>query len=352
MKRRDFIVGGSIALGTAGCSLGRRNIRFEQEYASFVVDEKPQTLRLPQQGAMDYGEIGSTGIRVSKLCFGSHMPMSAVPFERFRRKLIRDAFRAGVNFFDVYDEGQNIYQYEPMGTHIEPFRNEAVISIVHRPYNGRTPEQEMERVLRLFRRDWIDLVRCRAPVGSPAWDTLLRYREKGHIRAVGLNTHDADSVRSLIEQYPLDFVLFPYNFYGSKAFLNNPPDDYEPLATYLRRKGLGVLTMKAFSGDFMATPFDHAAKQLTGGDGPAFTPAALRYVLNSGINADATYVGMYNYHHLNQNLTAFYQSEITPEEQNLLTKLRGIADRHARTWLPGRYQWLTEWVPRRAAATA
>ncbi len=351
MKRRDFIFGGSLALGSAGCGLKGRSVRFEQEYASFVVDEKAQTLRLPQKGAMDYGEIGSTGIRVSKLCFGSHMPMSAVPYERFRRKLVCDAFRAGVNFFDAYDEGQNIYQYEPMGKHIEPFRNEAVISIVHRPYNGRTSEKEMERALRLFHRDWIDLVRCRVSLDSPVWDILFRYREKGHIRAVGLNPHDAESVRPLIEQYPLDFVLFPFNFYGSKAFLNNPPENYEPLVTYLRRKRLGVLTMKAFSGDFMATPFDRAAKQLNGGDGPAFAPAALRYVLNSGIGADSTYVGMYNYHHLNQNLTAFYQPTITDAEHDLLSKLREIADRHARAWLPGHYQWLADWVPNHAADT-
>ena len=348
MKRRDFISAGSLALGGAGCGLRGRGIPFEQEFASFVVDEKPQRLRAPKRGEMSYGEIGSTGIRISKLCFGSHMPMSAVPYERFRQKLVRDAYSAGVNFFDVYDEGQNIYQYEPMGNHIEPFRNDAVISIVHRPYNGRTSEQEMERVLRLFKRDWIDLVRSRAPIGSPIWDTLLKYREKGHIRALGLNTHDADSVRPLIEEYPLDFVLFPYNFYGSKAFLNNPPEEYEPLAAYLRRKGLGVLTMKAFSGDFMATPFDSAAKQLTGGDGPAFAPAALRHVLNSGIEADSTYTGMYNYHHLNQNLTAFYQPEMTAEERDLLLQLRGVADRHARSWLPDHYQWLADWAPKRS----
>lgn len=348
MKRRDFLTKGTVgalALGTAGCSALKR-YKFEPEYAGMTWGM--QRLRKPSTGSMPMGEIGTTGIKVSRFCFGSHMPVEAVPFEKFRQKLIRDAYSCGINFFDVYDEGQDVYQYEPIGKHLAPMINDVVISIVHRPYNGRTSEEEMERVLRLFGRDYIDLVRGRGTLNSPVWDTLFRFKEKGHIRAVGMSTHDYEGILPYIDNLPLDYLLFPYNFYGNKAFTNNPPENYEPLVKKLREKGMGVLIMKAFSGDYLATPFDKIALQITGRDGPRFAPAALRYILDSGINADAIYTGMYTYGHLNQNLTAFYNPNMTDEEHNLLSKLSDIAEKHAEAWLPEHYKWLVKWAPEKS----
>ncbi len=226
MKRREFLAKGTVgalAVGTAGCS-SLKSYKFEPEYAQMTWGM--QSLRKPNTGSMPMGEIGTTGIKVSKFCFGSHMNIEAVPYERFRQKLIRDAYSAGINFFDVYDEGQDIYQYEPMGKHLSPIINDVVISIVHRPYNCRTSEEEIERVLRLFGRDYIDLVRGQGTVDSPVWDTLFRFKEKGYIRAVGMSTHDEESILPYIEKLPLDYLLFPYNFYGNKSFANDPPDDF------------------------------------------------------------------------------------------------------------------------------
>jgi aryl-alcohol dehydrogenase-like predicted oxidoreductase len=343
MKRRHFFgigAGSAAAIGSAGCS-GLKNYNFEPEYAGMTWGM--QSLSEPSNGSMGMKEIGTTGIKVSNLCFGSHMPIEAVPYERFRQKLIRDAYSCGINFFDVYDEGQDVYQYEPMGRHLAPMINDVVISIVHRPYNGRTSEEEMERVLRLFKRDHIDLVRGRGTINSPVWDTLFRMKEKGYIRAVGMSTHEHVRIQEYVDKLPLDYMLFPYNFHQNIAYANDPPDDFVPLTEKCRSKGMGILTMKAFCGDYLATPFDKISLELVGRDGPRFCPAALRYVLNSGIEADSTYVGMYTYTHLNQNLTAFYNKNMTAEEKELLAKLDVIAEKHAHAWLPGHYKWLTNW---------
>jgi aryl-alcohol dehydrogenase-like predicted oxidoreductase len=345
MKRREFIgigASGIVTLGGTGCT-GLKRYNFEPEYAEMTWGM--QTLNEPKNGSMGMKEIGNTGIKVSNLCFGSHMPVTAVPYERFRQKLIRDAYSCGINFFDVYDEGQDIYQYEPMGKHLAPMINDVVISIVHRPYNGRTSEEEMERVLRLFKRDHIDLVRGRGTINSPVWDTLFRMKEKGYIRAVGMSTHEHEAIQPYVDQLPLDFMLFPYNFNQNIAFANDPPDDFVPLTQKCRDKGMGILTMKAFCGDYLATPFDKIGLDITGRGGPRFAPAALRYVLNSGIEADSVYTGMYTYAHLNQNLTAFYNNRMTDEESVLLSKLSKIADKHASAWLPDHYKWLTNWSP-------
>ena len=102
--------------------------------------------------------------------------------------------------------------------------------------------------------------------------------------------------------------------------------------------------MKAFSGDYLATPFNKLALEIAGNGGPRFAPAALRYIINSGINADSVYTGMYTYEHLNQNLTAFYNPTMTDEERNLLSKLADIAKNYAEAWLPDHYKWLVKYL--------
>ena len=36
---------------------------------------------------------------------------------------------------------------------------------------------------------------------------------------------------------------------------------------------------------------------------------------------------------------------MTDEERNLLSKLRGVAEKHAEAWLPDHYKWLVKWAP-------
>ncbi len=351
MKRRDFLVRSTMvamALGTTGCGLGAKRYNFKEEYTSFTHKvEAPK----PKSGTMPMGEVGTTGIKVSKLCFGSHMPLDAVKYEDERRKIIHEAYDYGVNFFDVYDIGQKVFQFEPMGRHLAPMINDVVISIIHWPYDGRTSEEEMERDLRLFKRDYIDLVRLHINqpnnIGgpdSPLWDKVLRYKEKGYIRAVGLAIHDIEQLDSYIDRYPLDYVLFPYNFHHNIGWTGERPDDYDPLPARLRKRGIGVLTMKPFAGDNLATPFKNVARQLVSDEGQIFNQAALRYVINSGIDADAIFTGMYTFNHFYENLPAFFDITITDEERKLLKKLSKIADKHADALLPPHYKFLNKWA--------
>ena len=83
----------------------------------------------------------------------------------------------------------------------------------------------MERDLRLFNRDYIDLVRIHAwkntqdekelaaQVGHrwEWWETLFRMKEKGYVRAVGVPIHEQADIVEPLTQLPLDFVIVPYN---------------------------------------------------------------------------------------------------------------------------------------------
>ncbi len=330
MKRREFMAKATaLTAGAAagGCSAARPGrILLQKELVPFSTKVD---IPRPANGSMPTGEIGRTGIRVSKLGFGSHLREDIIHLFGERQRNIREAFDLGVTLFDVYDIEQKCYQYEPFGKQIRPFVKEAVISIAIMPYEGRTFEQEFERDLRLFGRDHIDMVRVhgKSP-SSHEWEyyeKLFRLKEKGHIRAVGVPIHRMTELTQVLEAFPLDYVFFPCGFFHNKPWYEHPGDNFDSLPAMLREKGIGVVTMKAFAGDYLVAPLQKVARRLNRIPEISFTKACLRYVINSDVRPDTTLVGMYNLSHVYENVDAFYHPEMTAEERELLRKVKETA---------------------------
>ncbi|HUT62966.1 MAG TPA: aldo/keto reductase, partial [Anaerolineae bacterium] len=317
MKRRDFIkksVTGTTALGAFGCSTTRpRHIDLELKIAGFSTEV---TKSKPSSGTMPSGEIGTTGITVSKFGYGAHLIKEVALHEKERQKMIREAYDLGITFFDVYDRGiWEIYQYEPMGRHLAPMINDVVISIMMEPFDGRTLESEFERDLTLFRRDYIDMVRSHAPSPESSywgnWEKLFRLKEKGYIRAVGTPIHYPKDIEIILEQIPIDYVFIPYNFYHNLLADGNKGGNFNPLVAELRKRGIGIITMKPFGSDWFVNSLIKAAETLDETHEISLPQAALRYIINSGLNPDATLGGMYMLDHVYENVEAYYKTEMS-----------------------------------------
>lgn len=345
MKRRSFLSNaavGALGMGIEGCSAAvPKKINLWKELAPF----SPR----PKGGTIPVSELGKTGIKISNFGFGSHIRAEMRGYDYQREYIIHEAVDLGVNIFDVYDEEEGVstggsYQYEPFGKQIKPYKDRVLISISFRPYDGRTPEQELERDLKLFGRDHIDLVRVLRPPENPVWETLFKFKEKGYIRAVGAPIHDMAHVDMLIGKVPIDYILFPFNFYHNICWLDEKEDNFDSLPARLREHGIGVATMKPFAGDYLVQPFIDVARQISKNHDISFPQAALRFVINSGIRAETTLVGMYNLPHLYDNVTAYYNPAMSDEERELLAGIRKVAVRSAHAWLPDHYKWLGKWA--------
>ena len=347
MKRRDFLAAGvtqAVASGLGGCG----SVAVKQELAPHAFD---RTVKKPA-GVMPTGEIGKTGIKVSKFGFGSHMRQDIVPFSREREWMIREAHELGITLFDVYDKEQECFQYEPMGRYLKPVINDVVFSITLTPWDGRTLEQEFEYDLRLFGRDYLDMVRIHSFSSADEtwrqWDSLFKWREQGKIRAVGIPVHNLDDIREPLRKLPLDYVIFPFNFYHNWTWLANERtvgrhDTYGGLVAELRKRGIGVVSMKPFAGDYLVTPFGALAREQN--PGVNLAQACLRYVINSGLNVDATIGGMYYPFHVYENVEAYYNPKMTGAERAVLRKIRKRAKVVAERHLPPRYRFLNQWAP-------
>jgi len=342
MKRRNFMTKGAataLGMGLTGCSAIRsKKIKLWKEIAPYT--HRPV-------GTMPVGEIGKTGIKVSRFGFGSHIPYErgdTWSYDKVREHMIHEAYDLGIRVFDVYDIEQDFQQYEPFGKQIAPFKNDVVISISFKNYNGRTPEQELERDLRLFGRDYIDLVRVQFPADNPIWEKLFSWKEKGYVRAVGAHVHNWEHFETVFNKVPIDYMLFPYNFYHNKVWLESEKVDFTTLPSMLRGKGIGVLTMKAFAGDYLVKPFIDIARSFNYEPEVNFPQAALRYVINSDVKPDTTLTGMYNLYHIYENVAAYYNPEMSDEERNLLNDIKRVAQYSAQAWLPDHYKWLEDWA--------
>ncbi|HDY87811.1 MAG TPA: hypothetical protein ENH82_06795 [bacterium] len=321
---------------------------------SFVVNI--MAIIVNTSGGIESAELGTTGITVSKFGFGSHVNGNNKGPKR--EYMIREAYERGMNVFDVYDGEGNTLQYEPIAKYLAPVINDVVISISVLPYGGRSFEEQFLRDLKVFGKDYIDMVRIHSyspdlnEPGTPDkwewWEDLFRFKEEGKIRALGVPIHFPFEIEYLLEgDYPIDYVMFPYNFYHNIGW---PPDespgDFIPLAVRLREKGLGVVTIKPFAGDYFINTLNDSASDIN--PDISFTQAALRYILNSGLEPDTTFTGINLFDEFLENIQAYYEPEMFDDEQALLDEVKVVAEKKAHVVLPDHYKFLNEWVPKPA----
>jgi len=297
-------------------------------------------------GGVGMTELGTTGIMVSRFALGSHVNTQNTG--AVRERMVREAIDRGVMTFDVYDG-----EYRVMGKYLAPVKNDVVISVNISPSN---PERDLEGILNYFGRDCIDLVRCQARNreglhGDTShvnewwmWEELFRYKEQGKVRAVGVPIHFPDEIDELIATYPIDFVIFPYNFYHNIGWPPDElPEDFVPFAQSLRDRNIGVITMKPFAGDYFITTLKQASQSVN--PDLSFTQAALRYVINSGLEPDTTFCGMNLFNEFIENVRAYEEPVMSEDEQTLLDEVKVVAEKTARAVLPDHYRFLDTWAP-------
>ncbi|HDY88717.1 MAG TPA: aldo/keto reductase [bacterium] len=348
MKRREFFKTaalGTLAAGTTGCSsMLRKQVEIKPKIHDFS-NEFLEVTKPKPKGTMEMREVGKTGIKVSYFTFGSHTPRELMAFPDYRKNMLLEAYDLGVNTFDVYPP-----QYETTGEYLRPLKQKVVISMYGGRTEGRSATEEHERVLRIFKRDYIDMVRVHAHTHDaekwPDWEELFRLREKGYIRAVGVPIHYPEEMDVILaEDIPIDFVILPYNFYHNILYTGKYPDDFDPLAVTLRKKGIGVITMKPFASEWYVAHLMEVAKDFIKNGELSLGQAMLRYILNSGLEPDTVMGGMWCMNDVNDNIAAFFDPKISSDEEKLLDNVRNYTKLIEEAALPPHYRFLKKWAP-------
>lgn len=250
--------------------------------------------------------LGLSGLRVSRLCFGtltmSPLQKGMSPEEGAR--LLVYAYERGVRFLDTAD----LYETYP---HIRLALRSApdyVISTKAYCYDRKTAQEALERAFRGTGRDYIDLFMLHEQESlytlrghEEALNYLAEKREKGHIGAVGVSTHFIRCVRATA-RFPQIQVVHPLINRAGIGIQDGSREEMEDAIRTIRTRGIGVFAMKPLGGGHLMSD----------------NRAALEYAVHSPL-LDAVAVGMQSFAEIDANAAAFSEA---PADELLLSLSR------------------------------
>lgn len=203
---------------------------------------------------MEKKYLGNTGIKVSKLCFGGLTvgPLQAnlTPVEGGR--IISHAFSQGVNFIDT---AQLYETYEHVKEGLKPFkRDDIVIASKSYAYDEKTALESVQEALNKLGTDYLDIFMLHEQESEhtirghyEAVETLIKLKEKGIIRAIGLSTHAVAGVEAAIKYKEIEVIHPILNISGLGIIDGNRDDMLDAIQRYKNRGG-GIYSMKPLGG--------------------------------------------------------------------------------------------------------
>jgi aryl-alcohol dehydrogenase-like predicted oxidoreductase len=206
---------------------------------------------------IDTVDLGRTGLRVSRLCFGTgthgwngRSDQSDLGTEGLPR-LLRFAHEHGITFWDTADQyGTHSHVADAMA---DLGRDNVTIATKTVSRTADQVDADVQRFLRELRTDRIDilLLHCLTDAGWPQdhrgpMDVLSQWKEKGVIGAVGCSCHDIGALEASAESDWPDVNLVRINYDG--AAMCAGPERVRPLIERMVADGKGVYGMKVVGG--------------------------------------------------------------------------------------------------------
>lgn len=169
---------------------------------------------------MEYNQLGQTGLKVSRICFGS---LTIGPLQQALEiykgaSLIRYALEQGVNFIDT----AKLYKTYPyIQKALKGWDKEVIISSKSYDYTWEGMKKSVEEARLAIDRDYIDIFMLHEQESeltlkghAPALEYLWEAKAKGYIKAVGVSTHTVEVVRAAADRDDIEVIHPIVNFQG------------------------------------------------------------------------------------------------------------------------------------------
>lgn len=249
---------------------------------------------------MKYTQLGGTDIQISRVSYGGIVSAGFYDNVNYPSEgqeasdqYVAWAIDHGVNYFDVAPQYGNAQ--DQLGISLEPYRKKVSLACKTHRRDRETAEKDLERSLKLLKTDCFDVYQLHAissmedvekafgPGG--VMEMMRTLKERGIARYLGFTAHSEDAALRMLELFPFDTVLFPYNW-----FMNLEHGMGNRLISVLKEKNIGILCMKAFierrwnDGENRGCFPKSWCKPINTDDEPEFGIAAMKYALSLGVN--------------------------------------------------------------------
>jgi predicted aldo/keto reductase-like oxidoreductase len=190
--------------------------------------------------------LGATGLKIMR------MGMGGIPIQRLSTgqadRLLENAVAAGINFFDtarIYTDSENKF-----GRILSRHRDQVIIASKSFSRDAAAIMRDIDASLQQLQTDYIDIYQCHniasesdlekvlAVDGAAAG--LVKAREMGKIRHIGLSGHKPRIVAMALERFPFATMQIPFNFMETDALA-----ELIPMA---KERQIGVIAMKPVGG--------------------------------------------------------------------------------------------------------
>jgi len=238
----------------------------ERVYIHEMTPDKNGMVKLALVNGLKRTILGHSGIEVTELCIGTlihgHLQADLTPEEG--AAAVRKAHELGVNFIDTA-KGYKTYPHIRKG--IEGF-NDVVIASKSPVKSAGQILEDVESCLRELKRDTIDifhlhLVKSKSDMRERegALDILVRCREKGMIRAIGLSAHGPEGVLSALDYEEIE-VVFPILNKKGLGIIGGTHAEMLDAVKKVHEKGVGLYAMKPLGGGHLINDIPDAIKYL------------------------------------------------------------------------------------------
>lgn len=202
---------------------------------------------------MEYRKLGSTGLKVSRLCFGSLGlgPLQANLPVGQGAKVIRTAIEYGVNFIDTA-ELYGTYPY--IAAALRGFNEEVHIASKSYAYTYEMMEKSVHQALRELGTEHISLFLLHEMESAStlkghheALEYLVKAKKDGLISAIGISTHFVAAVRAAAS-FPEIEVIHPLLNMDGLGIVDGGAEEMLEAIRFARLMGKGIYGMKALAG--------------------------------------------------------------------------------------------------------
>ncbi|MGI6703421.1 MAG: aldo/keto reductase [Clostridia bacterium] len=203
---------------------------------------------------MEYRDLGQTGLKVSRLCFGSLTlsPLQANLGVKEGAGLIAGAMERGINFLDTAELYDN-YGYIKEAMKGRP-RSSLIIATKTYAYSRKMARESLEKALKEMGLDYIDIFMLHEQESAltlkghrEAMEYFLKAKDKGYIRAFGVSTHHVECVRAATEMEEIQ-VIHPLVNIRGLGIADGSVEDMLTAIGKAHYRGKGIYAMKPLGG--------------------------------------------------------------------------------------------------------
>ena len=213
---------------------------------------------------MEYNILGNTGIKVSRLCFGSLTigPLQGRLQIEEGANVVCKALELGVNFIDTA-EYYNTYSYINRAIQKTKIKD-IVIASKSYAYSYKGMEKSIKNALKQLGVDQIDIFLLHEQESlltfrghGDAYKCLEDAKKKGIIKAIGVSTHCVEMVRRAVHIPEIEIIHPLINFKGL-GIKDGTAEDMLVEIKKAYKNGKGIYGMKPLGGGNLIKSYDKA----------------------------------------------------------------------------------------------